>query len=63
MRYSKVSGSMIAGTNYQKGGLSKDISLALAKNIDLPFEIIIKCADKKRKSSCEIKQTMKIAGP
>ena len=40
MRYLKVSDSMIAGTNYQKEGLSKDISLALAKNIDLPIELL-----------------------
>ena len=40
-----------------------DISSALVQNIDWSFKIIWKSADKKRKSTCEIKQTMKILGP
>ena len=63
MRYSKVSDSMIAGTNYQKEGLSKEISSAFAKNIDWPFKIIMKSADKKRKPTCEVKQAIKPPGP
>ena len=54
---------MTAGTNYQKDGLSKEILSALAENIDWPFKIIMKSADKKRKSTCEIKQIMKLACP
>ena len=45
---------MIAGTNCQIEGL-KEISSALAKDIDWPFKIIMKSADKKRKSTYEIK--------
>ena len=54
---------MIAGTNYQKEGLSKEISSAFAKNIDWPFKIIMESADKKRKPTCEIKQAIKLPGP
>ena len=44
-------------------GVAKEISLALAENIDRYFKIIMKSTDKKRKPTCEIKQTMKLAGP
>ena len=44
-------------------GVVKEIWLALAENIDKFFKIVMKSADKKRKPTCEIKQTMKLAGP
>ena len=38
----------------------KEISSALAENIDRSFKNILKSADKKRKSTCEIKQNYEI---